>query len=250
MLIINEIDGRGQRSGPVERGGRAREGRRLRGHVLARGAGGLPDREVLAVLLAAGGGVSSLAVAERLLTRAGSLAGLACIHPVELARMPGLGPGLTARLLAALEIGVRSIWDPHEERIRVQRPEDLHAMLRGRFTGLDRERFLALYLDTRHRVLAVETVSIGTLNLSVVHPREVFKLAVALSAAAVIVAHNHPSGCSTPSAEDLDLTARLDRCGQLLGIPLLDHLVAGADRIVSIREEGWPEGRSSEQVIP
>ena len=249
-MILNEIDDRGSRSDPAEHGDSAREGRRLRRHVLARGAGGLPDREVLAVLLAAGGSGSSMAVAERLLMRAGSLSGLAGIHPVELVRMRGLGPGLTARLLAALEIGTRATCDRRQDRIRVRRPEDLHALLRSRFTGLDRERFLALYLDTRHRVLTVETVSIGTLNLSVVHPREVFKLAVALSAAAVIVAHNHPSGCSTPSAEDLDLTARLDRCGQLLGIPLLDHLVAGADRIVSIREEGWPEGRPCEQVIP
>jgi DNA repair protein RadC len=123
----------------------------------------------------------------------------------------------------------------------VRRPEDLHPLLRESFRGLDRERFLALYLDTRHRVQALETVSIGSLNASLVHPREVFKSAVGMSAAALVVAHNHPSGCPRPSGDDLELTARLARCGELLGISLLDHLVVGDTEIVSIREHGWPE---------
>ena len=125
-------------------------------------------------------------------------------------------------------------------RPTVRRPEDLHALLHEEFRGLDRERFLGLYLDTRHRLAAVETVSVGSLNASLVHPREVFKPAVAMSAAAVIVAHNHPSGDAGPSGDDLDLTARLDRCGDLLGIALLDHLVVGSSDIISIREYGWP----------
>jgi len=150
------------------------------------------------------------------------------------------------RLLSCLELGSRAAGEVPRAGIRVNRPEDLHPLLRRSFRGLDRERFLALYLDTRHRILAAETVSVGTLNVSVVHPREVFKLAVALSAAAVIVAHNHPSGCAEPSAEDLELTARLDRCGHLLGISLLDHLVAGSGEIISIRELGWPCGSQGE----
>jgi DNA repair protein RadC len=89
----------------------------------------------------------------------------------------------------------------------------------------------------------VETVSIGSLNASLVHPREVFKQAVVGSAAALVVAHNHPSGCAQPSGDDLDLTCRLDRCGELLGISLLDHLVVGEQEIVSIREYGWPVSR-------
>ena len=113
-------------------------------------------------------------------------------------------------------------------------------MLRDEFRGLDRERFIALYLDARHRVRALETVSTGSLNASLVHPREVFKPAIALSAAAVIVAHNHPSGDPRPSGDDLELTGRLDRCGELLGIALLDHLVVGDADITSIREYGWP----------
>ncbi|PJA75720.1 hypothetical protein CO151_05975 [bacterium CG_4_9_14_3_um_filter_65_15] len=223
------ISSRGSAAGPE-----------LRRHVLEFGPTGLSDRDLLALVLGGGGRQCPWLVADRLLAHSGDLAGLAGLHPAVMVRTPGMGTGRAARLLSALELGARSLCAGTRHRLRVRRPEDLHPLLRSRFRGLDRERFLALYLDTRHRVLAVETVSVGTLNVSVVHPREVFKLAVALSAAAVIVAHNHPSGCAEPSAEDLELTARLDRCGQLLGISLLDHLVAGAGEIVSIREIGWP----------
>jgi len=179
-------------------------------------------------------------VAQRLLARWGDPAGLAGQHPAALARTPGLGPARVARLVAALELGRRAALPVIQDRLTVRRPEDLHALLKSEFTGLDRERFLALYLDTRHRVAALETVSVGSLNASLVHPREVFRAAVAMGAAAVIVAHNHPSGCARPSGDDLELTARLDRCGELLGIALLDHLVAGGDEVTSIREYGWP----------
>ncbi len=212
---------------------------RLRRLVLARGAEGLGDGDLLALVL---GGSRAGPVADRLLARTGGCTGLKGLHPAVMRRIEGMGEVRTARLLAAVELGARSLAYREPGSLTVRRPEDLHPLLWRRFRGLDRERFLALYLDTRHRVLAVETVSIGTLNVSVVHPREVFKLAVALSAAAVIVAHNHPSGCAEPSPEDMELTARLDRCGQLLGISLLDHLVAGGQEIVSIRETGWPTG--------
>jgi len=165
---------------------------------------------------------------------------MASQHPAVLARVPGLGPTRLERLLASLELGRRSVFPVSRQTLAVRRPEDLHALLRREFAGLDRERFVALYLDTRHRVVAIDTVSIGSLNASLVHPREVFRAAVAMGAAAVIVAHNHPSGCSHPSGDDLDLTGRLDRCGELLGIALLDHLVVGAGEVTSIREHGWP----------
>jgi len=193
------------------------------------------------MVLGGGGPVSGPETAAGLLARFGSVPELGTVHPAILLKIRGMGPRRVAGLLAALELGRRARGTPDRARLAVRRPEDLHPLLRDEFLGLDRERFLALYLDTRHRVLTVETVSIGSLNASLVHPREVFKPAVAMSAAAVIVAHNHPSGCAVPSAEDLELTGRLDRCGQLLGIALLDHLVAGSDDILSLREYGWPE---------
>ncbi len=193
------------------------------------------------MVLGGGGPVSGPDTAAGLLARLGSLPDLGGVHPETLLKFRGMGSRRVTRLLAALELGRRSAGVPDRVGLVVRRPEDLHGLLRDEFLGLDRERFVALYLDTRHRVLTVDTVSIGSLNASLVHPREVFKPAVAISAAAVIVAHNHPSGCAVPSAEDLELTGRLDRCGQLLGIALLDHLVAGNEEILSIREYGWPE---------
>ena len=120
------------------------------------------------------------------------------------------------------------------------RPQDLLPLLEEEFRGCDREHFLAVLLDARHRVLSIETVAIGCLDASLVHPRELFRGAVALGAAAVIAAHNHPSGCATPSPDDLGLTGRLARCGRLLGIELLDHIVVGRGEYTSIREHGWP----------
>ncbi|MCP4572492.1 MAG: DNA repair protein RadC [bacterium] len=207
-----------------------------------RGGGLLTDLEVLALVLGPGR-PTAVDVARDLLGRWGSVARLASQHPVALARSRGVGLARARRLSAALELGRRACGPGARRGLAVRRPEDLHPLLRRELRGLDRERFLALYLDTRHRVLAVETVSIGSLNASLVHPREVFQPAVAMAAAALVVAHNHPSGCPCPSADDLDLTARLDGCGELMGIALLDHLVVGDDEIVSIREYGWPSAR-------
>lgn len=205
------------------------------------GTRGLTDAELLGRILGAGGRMPPQEAATRVLDRFGSVAGLAVVPPAVLAATRGMGPVRAARLAAALELGMRALGPAVRSGILVRRPEDLHQLLADCFRGLDRERFLALYLDTRHRIQAVETVSVGSLNASLVHPREVFKTAVGMSAAALIVAHNHPSGCPQPSGDDLELTARLAGCGEMLGIALLDHLVYGDGEITSIREYGWPE---------
>ncbi len=113
---------------------------------------------------------------------------------------------------------------------------------------LEREHFQALYLDSRRRLIRSETISVGTLDASLVHPREVFRPAIRHSAAAVLVAHNHPSGDPEPSAEDMALTSRLDRAGRLLGLPLIDHLVLGKGEWVSLRER-QVAGRSTVQMF-
>jgi len=214
---------------------------RLRRFGVSAGSGA----ELLAALLGDKFGPEALEVAQGLLQRFGTLTQLATVPLTVLENMPGMGPSRSARLVAALELGKRATAPFVRRGLVVRRPEDLHPLLRGELSGLDRERFLALFLDSRHRIQTVETVSIGSLNASLVHPREVFKTAIALSAAAVIVAHNHPSGNARPSHDDLDLTARLDRCGELLGVALLDHLVVGETEVTSIREYGWPTGSES-----
>ena len=206
------------------------------------GPGAWSTTELLSCVLGPGGPVAPGIVADRLLAGYADLGELAAVPPAVLASGHGMGPARSERVLAALELGLRAREPVARTGVVVRRPEDLHPVLRAEFRGLDRERFLALYLDARHRVQAVQTVSIGSLNASLVHPREVFKPAVAMSAAAVIVAHNHPSGNPRPSGDDLDLTARLDRCGELLGVALLDHLVVGDTEVTSIREYGWPTG--------
>jgi len=114
------------------------------------------------------------------------------------------------------------------------------AALRPFFAGLDREQFLVACLDAKHAIIGVNVVSIGSLTLSIVHPREVFKPAILLNAHALIAAHNHPSGDPSPSAEDRTLTARLRQAGELIGIALLDHLILGDERTYSFADQGWP----------
>ena len=207
------------------------------------GRGALGDQELLARVLGPAARHEAEGLATDLLERFGSVQALAGLPQPVLSAQPGLEGIAGAALGAAFELGMRALGPVPRSGILVRRPADVEQLLVQVFRGLDRERFLALYLDTRHRVLAVETVSVGSLNASLVHPREVFKMAVSLSAAAVIVAHNHPSGCPQPSGDDLELTARLAGCGDLLGIALLDHLVWGDGEIISIREYGWPEPR-------
>jgi DNA repair protein RadC len=239
MFEMNDLSSEKQSAGPeILPGWEALDSR---GRFAQFGARGLTDAELLGWVLGRPEDPEGLDRAERLLGRFGSLAGVAGAPPAVLAAADASGPQVADRLLAAVELGMRALGPVARSGILVRRPEDLHQLLSDSFRGLDRERFLALYLDTRHRVQSVETVSVGSLNASLVHPREVFKTAIGMSAAALIVAHNHPSGCPEPSGDDLELTARLAGCGELLGIALLDHLVFGDGEIISIREHGWPE---------
>lgn len=137
---------------------------------------------------------------------------------------------------------VKLVRERHADGIeapKVRGPEDAARLLWSMFEDADREMFVALYLDSQHVVRGVHVVSVGTLDASVVHPREVFKPAILANAAAVIVAHNHPSGDPTPSAEDRAVTKQLVEAGRILGIPVLDHLVVGAKpRFRSLVEQG------------
>lgn len=196
--------------------------------------------ELLTLVLGGGGPTPPGVLAQQILHRFTDLRGIARCGPDALVGVPGLGSVKAMRLLAALELGRRLHADAVPRRLLVRGPADVAGLLAGELRGRDREHFLGLYLDARHRVAAVRTVSVGTLDASLVHPREVFLPAVGMQAAAVIVAHNHPSGCARPSGDDLELTRRLARCGGLLGIELLDHLVVGDEEIISIREYGWP----------
>lgn len=145
----------------------------------------------------------------------------------ELISLDGLGPAAAARLLACIEIGRRASVRRSEQRPTISTPDDVVSVCAPQLMGLDREHFWTLALNTKNRLLRIIEVSVGSLNASIVHPRELFKDAVRASAASVVVVHNHPSGDPTPSGADIQLTRRIVKAGDVLGIDVLDHVVIG-----------------------
>lgn len=173
---------------------------------------------------------------RRRVPSAGELAVLSRLSSSELARELGMGPAAAARLALAFELGRRVERSRTPRRAEVGSAGAVHTLLAPELRGLERERFWVLLLDGKHRLRGLEMVSEGTLTTSLVHPREFFRAAVRAGSAAVIAAHNHPSGDPEPSGEDLAVTRRLFRSGNLLGIPLLDHVVVAPGGYVSIRQ--------------
>jgi DNA repair protein RadC len=214
-------------------------GERPREKLMFSGEHALSHEELIALVLGSGHGrVSVLALAREVLSRAGGLGGLGELDARELTRLPGLGSSLACRLVAALALGRRALDPPLAARPQIATPRRVFQHLSRRTRGLKKEVFYALYLDGKNRCLREEVVSQGTLEASLVHPREVFRTAIRTAASGVIVAHNHPSGDPTPSPEDLDVSHRLLRCGRLLGIRLVDHVILGSRSYVSLREAG------------
>ncbi len=200
----------------------------------------LSDGELLALLLRTGvPGVPSAALAAELLARFGDLGRLAHAGDAELLSVNGIGPAKLAALRAAFEVGSRIVREPVRLGMRVRSPAHVHAEFGPRLGRLRQEVFYVLLLDSRHRLQRSLEVSRGSLNQSLVHPREVFAPAIRESAAAIVVVHNHPSGDPTPSREDHDVTRRLAEAGDLLGVPLLDHVVVSAGGFQSFADRGW-----------
>ena len=201
------------------------------------GPSSLSSRELLANILGTGArGASALDVAEGLLSS--GLHGLAGRTLPELERVRGLGRAKAARVLAALELGARLASDGGANVPALQSPADAARYLLPRYSARPVETFGLLALDARHRLRREAVISVGCLTASLVHPREVFQEAVVSRAAALVLFHNHPSGDPEPSAEDLALTRRLAAAGSLMGIEILDHLVLGAGRYVSLKDRG------------
>lgn len=223
---------------------------RLSARVAALPAEEVPLEDVLAGLLLPDGPVEEgRAACRALLGAAGGLTRLSRMSYGELVRevaaLPAAQPDDGLRLHCALELGRRAARAALPPGRVVRGLTDLEPHLRGLLDGRLKEVFLVVLLDAKNRPLRTERVSEGCLTWSVVHPREVFAPAVRESAGAVIVAHNHPSGDPTPSAQDVEVTARLQRAGELLGIPLLDHVVVGRRRCVSMRAAGLIGGATA-----
>ena len=212
---------------------------RPREKLLRYGARNLENRDLLALLLGTGAqSVSALGLADRLLVRFGSLSGVLSASVEELKSLRGVGTAKAALIVAAGEAGRRNQVSPVDRDTPIRSAGDVAQRMADRLRRLDREEVWVLLLDTKHRVVGTHVVSIGHLSGAPVHPRELFKEAIRRSAAAVVVVHNHPSGDPTPSADDLALTRRLRKVGDVVGIEVLDHVIIGDERHVSLRESG------------
>ena len=213
---------------------------RPRERLWSLGAGALTTAELLALLLGTGGeGRSVLEVAAGLLEASdGCLRRLAQRPRAELLRSAGIGPAKAARLLAALELGNRAAREERPAVQRIREPEDVVHLFQTRLRDLQVEEFHLLALDSQSQVLRQVLVTRGLLNSSLVHPREVFRAAIAEAAAGIIVVHNHPSGDPTPSAEDRAVTRQLAEAGRLLDLPLYDHVIIAGDRFASLAALG------------
>ena len=205
----------------------------------------LGDPDLVALILRTGdSGREAAEIARLLLTRFGGPARLSEQGIASLLEVPGVGPAKAASLVAAFELGRRSVSCSLERGQRIESPSDIQRHFRGRLREWRRESFHVVLLDGRHRVMAVEAVSLGTLTASLVHPREVFREAIRRAAAAMLLVHNHPSGDPNPSKEDRDVTRRLEAAGNLLGIRVLDHVIVAEDGYFSFRQEDPEFGAS------
>jgi DNA repair protein RadC len=225
---------------------RTRAAERPRERLHREGSAALSLSELLALALRTGApGLPATHLAADLLARFGTLERIANAGDAELAALPGLGPAKIAGLRAAFELGARLASHPLDSGERLHSPEQVFAYYRGRLRRVRQEVFLALLLDSRHRLLREVEVSRGSLNQSLVHPREVFGPALREAAAALVVLHNHPSGDPRPSREDCEVTRRLRQVGEILGVPLLDHVVIGAEGFTSFARLGWGASKGS-----
>ena len=209
------------------------------------GAEALSEQELLACILGRGiAGESVLVSAQRLLAAFGSVRGIAEASLEQLVGVRGIGVAKAVQLKAAVELARRialAVNDGH--RVTVDSLEVAARLLRPHLVEQRKEHVVALLLDNRHRLIRMSPIAVGSLSASLVHPREVFKEAISASAAALIIAHNHPSGDPEPSAHDVELTARLSEAGRVVGIELLDHVIVAARGVVSLRSRGMmPNG--------
>lgn len=213
---------------------------RPRERFLYQGAANVSNEELIALILRSGTKDEPvLQIASRLMQQLEHIQALKMTTLEELTKTKGIGTIKAVQLLAAVELGKRIASKNPLERYTIRSPADAAAYVMEDLTGLQQEHFLVMYLNVKNHVLHKEVVFIGSLNASLVHPREIFRNAIKRSAASILVAHNHPSGTTTPSPEDLDVTTRLVEVGKLVGIEVVDHLIIGDYDYLSLKEKGY-----------
>ena len=204
------------------------------------GAAALGDNELVAVVFGSGqAATSALDLANQVLERTGGIDGLARARHAELTQLPGIGSARAAQVLAAVELGRRTLTRADRHRVQITSPRMVAELLLPLYGNRPVEQFGVVLLDTKHRVMRTTIVTVGTLDASIVHPREIFREAAAAGAAAIVVFHNHPSGDPEPSDEDVRLTQRLIAAGVLMGIDVIDHVILGNVRYCSMKEDRY-----------
>jgi DNA repair protein RadC len=213
---------------------------RPRERLITDGPESLSNQELLAIILRTGTKDESvLQLSNRLLKKFEGLRMLKDATVEEITSIKGIGLAKAVQIIASLELGRRISRLQYDDRYVIRSPEDAAKYVMEDMRFLTQEHFVSVYLNTKNQVIHKKTVFIGSLNASIVHPREVYKEALKRSAASIICIHNHPSGDPTPSREDIEVTKRLAECGKIIGIELLDHLIIGEQKYVSLKEKGY-----------
>jgi DNA repair protein RadC len=213
---------------------------RPRERMLQYGSQALSNAELLAILLRTGTySESAVTLAQRILSKCGDLRSLVDMSKDQLTQIKGIGNAKALQIQASIELGRRLARSTHNEAVTIRSPESVANLMREELRYLQKEHFVCLFLNTKNHVIGQETLSMGSLNASIVHPREVFRAAIKRSSASIICVHNHPSGDPAPSPEDIQLTHRLAEAGAIIGIEVLDHIIIGDYKFVSLKEQGY-----------
>jgi len=211
---------------------------RPRERLIKNGASALSDSELLAIILRTGSKKENVINLSQRILGEYNIKQLSQINLTQLMKIHGIKESKATQISACFEIARRLESFNSVEKPKISSPEDVYRRLFPRMREQKKEMFIELCLDTKNQILREEVISIGSLNANVVHPREVFKLALTESAAHIIVAHNHPSGDPTPSREDIEITKKLVETGNIMGITVLDHVIIGDGRHFSMKEAG------------
>ena len=212
---------------------------RPRERLVKYGAEALSNAELLAIIMRVGTReYSAIGLAEHMLAKFSGLKGIATAGVEELGTIKGLGTAKAAQIKAMVELGKRLAASVGHTRPTIRSPQDAVDLLMPELRDEPQEHFKGLFLNNKHEVLRIRTITIGSLTASIITPRELFREAISTNSAAVIIAHNHPSGDPAPSQEDIDVTKRICQAGEMIGIDVLDHLVIGDGRWVSLKERG------------
>ncbi|MFD2670488.1 RadC family protein [Marinicrinis sediminis] len=213
---------------------------RPRERLLQFGAQAVSNTELLAILLRTGTvSESAVHLAQRIFSEVGGLRALVDSSVDQLTDIRGIGPAKAVQIKASIELGRRLSRASLDEHPVIRTPEDAAMLVMEDLRYLQKEHFVCLFLNTKNHVVGQETLSMGSLNASIVHPREVFRAAIKRSSASIICVHNHPSGDPEPSPQDLDMTKRLMDAGEIIGIEVLDHIIIGDQQFISLKQKGY-----------